>query len=67
MAAFAHWWRYAARWLIGLAIIALGLVLIVLTHFAYERFAKIGIAAGGVLIGGGVIILILTARIHRYR
>jgi hypothetical protein len=67
LAAFAHWWRYAARWLIGLAIIALGLVLIVFSQVVYERFAKLGIAAGGILIGWGAIILILTARIHRYR
>ncbi len=64
MAAFAHWWHYAARWLLGLATIALGLVVMVFTHVVYERFTRIGIVVGGVLILAGAIILILTARTH---
>lgn len=67
MAAFAHWWHYAARWLGGLAVIALGLVVMVFAQVVYERYAAIGFVAGGVLIVWGAIVLILTARIHRYR
>ena len=67
MAAFAHWWHYAARWLVGLAAIALGLVVMVFTQFVYEGFAKIGMGVACVLIVWGGILLVLTARIHQYR
>ena len=67
LAAFAHWWHYAARWLGGLALIALGLVVMVFTQVVYERFARIGIAAGCLLIFGGSVLLIQTVRTHRYR